>query len=387
MAPQTQPAEVGSVLPLSDSNEGLPIDQDAQLAIQDFVESTEFLPADIFRSLRLIKRLDHRYVESSTKLDALARQYSDSTARERKQIKARMIRLVQLAVKDRQETVVEANKLYHMVDEQFKMVNEEIEEYDQWPIMDSDEEMQAHELAERAKERAEEKAQQQALRASMKTALKKEKRKPRQLALQPLPAGYPTLSSAELGRLRKKMKKNPQWEPSEKVVRRELIMLGKLQADGQMWPEDVATAEAAGLQPTMPANRALDHPKNDVVATAQHISPPPAPKRIRESAMVEKEQKGDNIEKKTSEKKVSHKKKKHVSKIKAQEEEPRYCICNDVSYGEMVACDNDSCPYEWYHFGCVGLKTSPRGAWFCPICTRDRKENAVIHSSPKRRKK
>eukprot|EP00183_Erythrolobus_madagascarensis_P007171 CAMPEP_0185846996 /NCGR_PEP_ID=MMETSP1354-20130828/2434_1 /TAXON_ID=708628 /ORGANISM="Erythrolobus madagascarensis, Strain CCMP3276" /LENGTH=226 /DNA_ID=CAMNT_0028547231 /DNA_START=52 /DNA_END=729 /DNA_ORIENTATION=+ len=27
--------------------------------------------------------------------------------------------------------------------------------------------------------------------------------------------------------------------------------------------------------------------------------------------------------------------------------EPRYCLCNQVSYGEMVACENDSCPHEW----------------------------------------
>ena len=28
--------------------------------------------------------------------------------------------------------------------------------------------------------------------------------------------------------------------------------------------------------------------------------------------------------------------------------EPRYCLCQNVSYGEMIACDNgDDCPYEW----------------------------------------
>ena len=33
----------------------------------------------------------------------------------------------------------------------------------------------------------------------------------------------------------------------------------------------------------------------------------------------------------------------------------RYCICNQVSYGDMVACDNDDCPYEWFHYPCVGI--------------------------------
>ena len=49
--------------------------------------------------------------------------------------------------------------------------------------------------------------------------------------------------------------------------------------------------------------------------------------------------------------------------------EPRYCICNQVSYGEMVGCDNEDCPIEWFHYGCVGLTQAPKGKWFCPQCT------------------
>ncbi|VDK89597.1 unnamed protein product, partial [Dibothriocephalus latus] len=33
--------------------------------------------------------------------------------------------------------------------------------------------------------------------------------------------------------------------------------------------------------------------------------------------------------------------------------EPTYCLCQQVSYGEMVACDNRDCPIEWFHFSCV----------------------------------
>ena len=39
--------------------------------------------------------------------------------------------------------------------------------------------------------------------------------------------------------------------------------------------------------------------------------------------------------------------------------EPRYCYCNEVSFGEMVACDNDACPREWFHLSCVGLSKPP----------------------------
>lgn len=48
--------------------------------------------------------------------------------------------------------------------------------------------------------------------------------------------------------------------------------------------------------------------------------------------------------------------------------EPTYCFCNQVSYGEMVACDNPNCKIEWFHFGCVGLKEQPKGKWYCSEC-------------------
>ncbi|KAL8698914.1 MAG: hypothetical protein Q9224_001634 [Gallowayella concinna] len=41
--------------------------------------------------------------------------------------------------------------------------------------------------------------------------------------------------------------------------------------------------------------------------------------------------------------------------------EPRYCYCNQVSYGEMVGCDMDTCPREWFHLDCVGLTKAPKG--------------------------
>lgn len=49
------------------------------------------------------------------------------------------------------------------------------------------------------------------------------------------------------------------------------------------------------------------------------------------------------------------------------EDEPRYCYCNQVSYGNMIACDNDHCPREWFHLPCVKLDKAPVGRtkWFC----------------------
>ncbi|KAF2744098.1 hypothetical protein M011DRAFT_480174 [Sporormia fimetaria CBS 119925] len=55
------------------------------------------------------------------------------------------------------------------------------------------------------------------------------------------------------------------------------------------------------------------------------------------------------------------------------EEEPRYCYCNEVSYGNMIACDNDDCPREWFHLACVSLDKVPnsRTKWYCGDACRE----------------
>ena len=56
-----------------------------------------------------------------------------------------------------------------------------------------------------------------------------------------------------------------------------------------------------------------------------------------------------------------------VEEPPADPNEPKYCRCQNVSYGEMVACDNNDCPIEWFHFACVGLTAMVRsracGEW------------------------
>ncbi|KAL2139310.1 hypothetical protein VTI28DRAFT_5347 [Corynascus sepedonium] len=53
-------------------------------------------------------------------------------------------------------------------------------------------------------------------------------------------------------------------------------------------------------------------------------------------------------------------------------DEDVYCYCNQVSYGEMVACDGEGCPREWFHLECVGLKVAPKGnaKWYCEDCKK-----------------
>ncbi|OAD74286.1 hypothetical protein PHYBLDRAFT_95495, partial [Phycomyces blakesleeanus NRRL 1555(-)] len=55
-------------------------------------------------------------------------------------------------------------------------------------------------------------------------------------------------------------------------------------------------------------------------------------------------------------------------------QEPLYCSCRQVSFGEMVACDGQNCPYEWFHMECVGLTAPPKGAWYCNDCLEEMKK-------------
>jgi inhibitor of growth protein 3 len=45
-----------------------------------------------------------------------------------------------------------------------------------------------------------------------------------------------------------------------------------------------------------------------------------------------------------------------------------WCSCGGPESGDMVGCDNANCPHVWFHFSCVGLKSAPKGQWFCPVC-------------------
>lgn len=54
--------------------------------------------------------------------------------------------------------------------------------------------------------------------------------------------------------------------------------------------------------------------------------------------------------------------------------EPLYCTCRKISYGQMVGCENADCPIEWYHFGCVGITAEPKDPWYCPTCIEQQQQ-------------
>lgn len=55
-----------------------------------------------------------------------------------------------------------------------------------------------------------------------------------------------------------------------------------------------------------------------------------------------------------------------------------FCLCQREAFGDMVACDNQDCPMEWFHFACMRIKEKPVGVWFCPPClTQKRKKKSM----------
>jgi len=58
-----------------------------------------------------------------------------------------------------------------------------------------------------------------------------------------------------------------------------------------------------------------------------------------------------------------------------------HCYCRDEEYGQMVACDNSACKFEWFHFNCVGVKSVPKGQWFCPDCRKRRNVKRKRHGA------
>ena len=48
-----------------------------------------------------------------------------------------------------------------------------------------------------------------------------------------------------------------------------------------------------------------------------------------------------------------------------------YCYYNRPEEGEMVACDNSGCKYQWFHITCLKLNSLPKSKfWYCPGCRK-----------------
>uniref|UniRef100_A0A672J7U1 PHD-type domain-containing protein n=1 Tax=Salarias fasciatus TaxID=181472 RepID=A0A672J7U1_SALFA len=47
---------------------------------------------------------------------------------------------------------------------------------------------------------------------------------------------------------------------------------------------------------------------------------------------------------------------------------PKWCVCPGEETLPIVGCDSENCKIQWFHFGCMEIKKTPKGKWFCPEC-------------------
>lgn len=81
-----------------------------------------------------------------------------------------------------------------------------------------------------------------------------------------------------------------------------------------------------------------------------------------------------------------------VDKLTPQPEQ--YCFCNQSSFGDMIACDNEKCPNgEWFHYKCVGLlnkaeaRKQTKQKWYCKDSCRAEDEELQRRKKKKGAKK
>jgi inhibitor-of-growth protein 1 len=145
----------------------------------------------------------------------------------------------------------------------------------------------------------------------------------------------------------------------------------------------VPVVESASSSTASPATSRLVKTEEKVDTGSAVKSSGKRQKRQRnqvECASLEREEKKMEEEEKVSRKKKAKKEKSGTQSPvnnkatipNVDPNEPVYCLCQQVSYGEMIGCDNEHCQIEWFHFNCVRLTHKPKGKWYCPRCRGNR---------------
>ena len=110
----------------------------------------------------------------------------------------------------------------------------------------------------------------------------------------------------------------------------------------------------------------------DVDLTDDSLLPPAktTEKSVQSATNATKRGSSTNAAKKAKKRKTTKKQNAQMTQEAMDEiqddgitDETTYCICQQISYGEMIFCENDTCPIEWFHFSCVDLTAKPKGRW------------------------
>ncbi|CAN6627378.1 chromatin modification-related protein Yng2p [Trichomonascus vanleenenianus] len=168
--------------------------------------------------------------------------------------------------------------------------------------------------------------------------------------------------------------------------------INKLQNENMLAPPPPAAESSPEPEVTRSRSaarsRAQSIAASSAIAGEKRSSPAPSrggtpaarlPKRQKTASVAARESTlSDSEAESTSPALVRNKNQLHLDQLQlpqfGEEEETLYCTCQQVSFGNMVACDNPDCQYEWFHYACVGLTAPPSGTWYCPTCTKERKE-------------
>ena len=91
--------------------------------------------------------------------------------------------------------------------------------------------------------------------------------------------------------------------------------------------------------------------------------------RVQETVLDSSSESEENQDDETNRKTDSNKEKPKRERLRKDDKDRRFCICRQTKHGQMIACDNSTCPSpeEWYHFGCMKLDSTPNEC-FCPKC-------------------
>ncbi|ORY99467.1 hypothetical protein BCR43DRAFT_472183 [Syncephalastrum racemosum] len=111
----------------------------------------------------------------------------------------------------------------------------------------------------------------------------------------------------------------------------------------------------------------VDYPLHGAERRTKDVGSPP-PGTLRSQALKEARSLKSQVDKKSALPSGKKSKTTVPADLPIDPNEPLYCYCQQVSYGEMVACDNSDCEIEWFHLACVDLKTVPKGKWYCNNC-------------------
>ena len=136
------------------------------------------------------------------------------------------------------------------------------------------------------------------------------------------------LTELELKALRRRMKKSFTWMPKQACVKKELQMCGRWPLHVSSAPDKAARRKLRLAKIKRKRQRQLRVIQRERVAAAR-------------KAAAQARAQAENL------KAEQLKKKKQVQyTMPVAENEPTYCYCGDVSYGEMIACENEVCS-DW----------------------------------------